>query len=156
MNFNATLIGQSVTFAVFVWFCLKYIWPPIMAVLEERRQKIADGLAAADRGVKSEAKAKAQAEDILKEAKEQARLMIAQAQKRHDEMVDQAKAVAKEEEKKIIELSQDEIQQQVNRAREELRTKLVDLTLSATSKILEREVNAKDHEAWLKKFSANL
>ncbi len=82
MNFNATLIGQSITFAVFVWFCMKYIWPPLMAALEERNARISDGLAAAEQGQKDLEDAQSKVSDSLKDAKQQAQEIINQAQKR--------------------------------------------------------------------------
>jgi F-type H+-transporting ATPase subunit b len=91
MNFNATLIGQSITFIVFVWFCMKFVWPPIMHALDERRKKIADGLAAADRGKREKALAEERAREILHEAKEQAGEIINRADKRAAEIVDEAK-----------------------------------------------------------------
>lgn len=156
MNINATLIGQSITFAIFVWFCLKFVWPPIMAALEERKQKIADGLAAAERGAKEQELAQAKATETLKDAKEQARVIIAQAEKRHAEIVEQAKGDAKDEAAKIVAAAKAEVEQETNRAREELRGKVIDLALAASSKILEREVNVEDHNASLEKLSASL
>lgn len=156
MNINLTLIGQSITFALFVWFCMKFIWPPLMAALDERKQKIADGLAAAERGTKEQAMAEARSADILKEAKEQARTIIAQAEKRHGEIVDQAKDDARGEAAKIVAMAQSEIEQEANRAREELRSKVIDLALIASSKILQREVKIEDHNAALERLSASL
>jgi len=156
MNINLTLIGQSITFAIFVWFCMKFIWPFIIEALNERKQKIADGLAAAERGAKEQEMAEAKAAVILKEAKEQARTIIAQAEKRHGEIVDLAKDDAKGEAAKIVAAAQSEIEQETNRAREELRGKVIDLALVASSKILEREVRVEDHNAALEKLSASL
>ena len=156
MNINLTLIGQSITFALFVWFCMKFIWPPIVAALDERKQKIADGLAAAERGEKSQQEAQKAAEVLRAEAKEQARTIISQAEKRHAEIVDQAKHDAKEEADRIVAAAQAEIEQEANRVREELRSKVVDLALAGASKILQREVKVADHNASLKKLSASL
>lgn len=156
MNFNLTLFGQSFTFLVFVWFCFKFIWPPIIKALDERKQKIADGLAAAERGVKEQELAKSSAAEKLKEAKEQARTIIAQAEKRHAEIVDQAKDDARDEAAKIVAAAQSEIEQEANRAREELRNKVIDLVLVASTKILQREVTIEDHNAALEKLSAGL
>ncbi len=156
MNINLTLIGQSITFAVFVWFCMKFVWPPIMQALEDRKQKIADGLAAAERGLKEQELAQVKVVETLQEAKEQARTIIVQAEKRHAEIVDQAKDDAKEEAARIIAAAHAEVEQEANRAREELRGKVVDLALVASSKILEREVSVEDHNAMLEKLSAGL
>ncbi|HEY5734610.1 MAG TPA: F0F1 ATP synthase subunit B [Gammaproteobacteria bacterium] len=156
MNINLTLIGQSITFAVFVWFCMKFIWPPIVAALDERKQKIADGLAAAERGAKEQELAQEKAIVVIKEAKEQARTIIAQAEKRNAEIVDAAKDEAKQEADRIIVAAKAEVEQEINRAKEELRGKVVDLALAGASKILEREVKIEDHNASLEKLSANL
>ena len=100
MNFNATLIGQTITFIVFVWFCMKYIWPPLMSALEARKARIADGLAAAERGQKDLELAQQKVSSNLKEAKQQAQDIINQAHKRANEMVDEAKETAREEAEK--------------------------------------------------------
>jgi len=156
MNINLTLIGQSITFAIFVWFCMKFIWPPIVAALDERKQKIADGLAAAERGAKEQELAQEKAIAVIKEAKEQARTIISQAEKRNAEIVDLAKDEAREEAERIIVAAKAEVDQEANRAREELRGKVIDLALAGASKILEREVKIEDHNASLEKLSANL
>lgn len=156
MNINLTLIGQSITFAIFVWFCMKFIWPPIVAALDERKQRIADGLAAAERGAKEQELAQEKAIAVIKEAKEQARTIISQAEKRNAEIVDLAKDEAREEAERIIVAAKAEVEQEANRAREELRSKVIDLALAGASKILEREVKIEDHNASLEKLSANL
>ncbi len=145
MNFNATLIGQMITFAVFVWFCMKYIWPPLMHALEERKAKIADGLAAAERGQKDLELAKARVSDNLKDAKAQAQDIINQAHKRANEMVDEAKEAAREEADKIKAAATADIEQQINSAREQLRKEVGAIALAGTEQILKREVNAEAH-----------
>ncbi len=145
MNFNATLIGQSITFIVFVWFCMKYVWPPLMAALEERKAKIADGLAAAERGQKDLELAQSKVSDNLKEAKIQAQEIINQAQKRANEMVDEAKGIAREEAEKIKNAATADIDQQINSAREQLRKEVSSIALSGAERILKREVNAEAH-----------
>jgi F-type H+-transporting ATPase subunit b len=145
MNFNATLIGQSITFIVFVWFCMKYVWPPLMTALEERRAKIADGLAAAERGQKDLELAQSKVSDNLKEAKVQAQDIINQAQKRANEMVDEAKGIAREEAEKIKNAAAADIDQQINSAREQLRKEVSSIALSGAEKILKREINAEAH-----------
>lgn len=156
MNINLTLIGQTITFVIFLWFCMKFIWPPIMAALNERKQKIADGLAAAERGAKEQELAQEKAVVVIKEAKEQARTIIAQAEKRNAEIVDQAKDEAREEADRIIAAAKAEVGQEMNRAREELRGQVIELALAGASKILEREVKIEDHNAALEKLSASL
>jgi F-type H+-transporting ATPase subunit b len=145
MNFNATLIGQTITFIVFVWFCMKYVWPPLMTTLEQRKAKIADGLAAAERGQKDLELAQAKVSDDLKGAKQQAQDIINQAQKRANEMVDEAKETARDEAEKIKAAASADIDQQINSAREQLRKEVSVIALSGAEKILQREVDAKAH-----------
>jgi F-type H+-transporting ATPase subunit b len=145
MNFNATLIGQSITFLVFVWFCMKYVWPPLMAALEERKAKIADGLAAAERGQKDLELAKSRVSDNLKDAKAQAQDIINQAQKRANEMVDEAKGTAREEAEKIKNAATADIDQQINSAREQLRKEVSSIAIAGAERILKREINAEAH-----------
>jgi F-type H+-transporting ATPase subunit b len=145
MNFNATLIGQTITFIVFVWFCMKYVWPPLMAALEERKAKIADGLAAAERGQKDLQLAQSKVSENLKEAKQQAQDIINQANKRANEMVEEAKEVAREEAEKIKSAATADIDQQINSAREQLRKEVSSIALAGAEQILKREINAEAH-----------
>ena len=145
MNFNATLIGQMITFAIFVWICMKYVWPPLMNVLEERNKKISDGLAAAQQGEKDLEEAKAKVSDSLNEAKQQAQEIINQAQKRANEIVDEAKDSAREEAEKIKAAASTDIDQQITAAREQLRKEVSTIALAGAQQILKREVDAKAH-----------
>jgi F-type H+-transporting ATPase subunit b len=145
MNINLTLIGQLLAFIVFVWFTKKYVWTPIIAALNERKAKIADGLAAAERGQHEQELAKERAVEELKEAKAQAAEIINQANKRANEIVDEAKGNAKAEGQRILTAAQAEIEQDTNRAREELRGKVAQLAVSGAEKILRREINADAH-----------
>jgi F-type H+-transporting ATPase subunit b len=156
MNFNATLIGQMITFAVFVWFCMKYIWPPLMAALDERNARIADGLAAAQRGQQDLEDAKAKVGESLTEAKQQAQEIINQAQKRANEIVDEAKDVAREEADKIKTAATADIDQQINSAREHLRKEVSSIALAGAEQILKREVDAKAHAAVLDELVAQI
>jgi F-type H+-transporting ATPase subunit b len=156
MNFNATLIGQMITFAVFVWFCMKYIWPPLMAALDERNARIADGLAAAQRGQQDLEDAKAKVGESLIEAKQQAQEIINQAQKRANEIVDEAKDIAREEADKIKAAATADIDQQVNSAREHLRKEVSSIALAGAEQILKREVDAKAHAAVLDELVAQI
>jgi len=156
MNINLTLIGQSITFAIFVWFCMKYVWPPIMAALEERKTKIADGLAAAEKGQHEEELARKRATDIIKKAKDEAGDILANAQKRASEIVDEAKTTARTEADRIVHSANAEIEQEVNRAREELRGKVVSLAVAGAGKVLKREVDAKANEDLLKDLVSQL
>lgn len=156
MNINLTLIGQSITFAFFVWFCMKFVWPPLMAALNERKQKIADGLAAAEKGKHDEELAKQRAVDELKQAKAKAQEIISQAEKRASEIVEEAKDNARTEGQRIIAAANAEIEQEVNRAREQLRGQVVNLAVAGAGKVLKREIDAKANEDLLKDLVAQL
>jgi F-type H+-transporting ATPase subunit b len=156
MNFNATLIGQSITFIFFVWFCMKYVWPPIMNALETRKKQIADGLAAADRGKHELELAAKKAGDNMRDAKAQAAEVIAQAEKRAAQMVEEAKTAAKEEGERQLAAAQANIAQETNRARETLREQVAALAVAGAEKILRREVNAQTHADLLGQLKAEL
>ncbi|MEJ2308351.1 MAG: F0F1 ATP synthase subunit B [Gammaproteobacteria bacterium] len=145
MNINLTLIGQLIAFVVFVWFTKKYVWTPIIAALNERKSRIADGLAAAERGQHEQELAKERAVDEIRKAKTQAAEIINQANKRANEIVDEAKEHAKVEGNRILAAAQAEIEQETNRAREALRGKVAELAVSGAEKILRREINADAH-----------
>jgi F-type H+-transporting ATPase subunit b len=156
MNFNATLIGQTIAFFVFVWFCMKFVWPPIMQALNDRKTRIADGLAAAERGLKERELAENHAKEVLHEAKRQAAEIISQAQKRGNEIVEEAKGQARDEGQRLLEAARSEIDQEMSRARDELRGQVVQLAVVGARKVLEKEVNAADHERLLKDVAAQL
>lgn len=156
MNFNATLIGQMITFALLVIFTMKYVWPPIMQAMQDRQKRIAEGLASAERGVHEQELAKARAAQTLKDAKQQAAEIIAQAQKRANEIVEQSKQDAKEEGVRQLVLAQAEIEQETNRAREQLRAQVVDVAIAAASKLLKREVDKKGQAKMLDDLIAEL
>lgn len=156
MNINLTLIGQSITFAIFVWFCMKVIWPPIVTALEARRKQIADGLAAADRGKHELELAAKRASETLHEAKMKAVEIIAQAEKRANEIVDEAKNDAKAEGERQIAAARAEIEQEAFRAREQLRGQVAALVVAGAEKVLRREVDAKAHADLLETIKAEL
>jgi len=156
MNINLTLIGQSITFALFVWFCMKFIWPPIMGALEARRKEIADGLAAAERGQHEHELAEKRATEHIKEAKGQASDIVAQAQKRASEIVEEAKGDAKTEAGRIVTGANAEIEQEINRAREHLRQEVVSLAIAGAEKVLKREVDKKTHASTLNELATQL
>src|SRR5210317_1447637 len=156
MNFNATLIGQMITFAVFVWFCMKYIWPPLMAALDERNARISEGLAAAQRGQQDLEEAQAKVGDSLNEAKQQAQEIINQAQKRANETVDEAKDAARDEADKIKAAATADIDQQINSAREHLRKEVSAIALAGAEQILKREVDARAHAVVLDELVAQI
>ncbi|MEO1766754.1 F0F1 ATP synthase subunit B [Thiobacter aerophilum] len=156
MNINLTLIGQSITFAVFVWFCMKYVWPPIMAALAERKKLIADGLAAGERGKHELELASKRAADVLREAKSQAAEVIAQAEKRGIEIVEEAKNAAKAEGDRMIAAARAEIEQEATRAREMLREQVAALAVAGAERILRREIDAKAHADLLEALKKEL
>lgn len=156
MNINATLLGQTIMFAMFVWFCMKLVWPPIMAALEARRKQIADGLAAAERGKHDLDLAAKRSADILREAKEKTAEIIAQGDKRASEIIEEAKVQAKLEGDRIIAAAKAEIEQEVFRAREHLRTQVSAVALAGAGKILGREIDAKAHNDLLEKLVAEI
>ncbi len=156
MNMNLTLLGQMISFGIFVWFCVKYVWPPIIKALEEREAKIADGLAAGERGKHELELAEKRAADQLREGKEKAGDLIAQAQKRAAESEEAAKATAREEAERIKQAAAVEAEQLKNRAREELRGQVARLALVGAEQILMREVDEKAHRDVLDKLAANL
>jgi F-type H+-transporting ATPase subunit b len=156
MNFNATLIGQSITFIFFVWFCMKFVWPPIMNALEARKKQIADGLAAADRGKHELELAAKKAGDNMREAKVQAAEVIVQAEKRAAQIIEEAKTAAKEEGDRQLAAAQANIDQEANRARESLREQVAALAVAGAEKILRREINAQTHADLLGQLKAEL
>ncbi len=156
MNINLTLIGQSITFFIFIYFCYKAVWPALIAVMEEREKKIADGLQAADRADKNLELAQKKAGDQLREAKQQAADIIEQANKRATQIVDEAKDQAKAEADRMIAAAKAEIEQEANRAKEELRGKVAALAVAGAEKILEQSVDAKTHNELVGKLAAEL
>lgn len=156
MNLNATLIGQSITFLIFLWFCWKFIWPPIVNALAERRKEIADGLAAAEKGRHELELAEKGATKKLRKAKGHAAKIISQAEQRGVEIVDEAKRHAKQEAERIVAGARGEIDQQVHRAKEQLRNSVTELALQGAAQVLEREVDAGTHAELLAGVAARL
>jgi len=156
MNINATLIGQSIAFFVFVWFVMKYVWPPLITALDERKKTIADGLAAAERGKHEQELAEKAAEKHIKEAKDQAAEIVTQAQKRAAEIVEEAKDNAKEEAGRVKTAADAEIEQEINRAKEDLRAQVSAIAIAGAEKILERTIDKAANEEMLDKLAAEL
>ena len=156
MDINMTLLGQSIAMIVFVWFCMKVIWPPIMTAIEERQKEIADGLAAAERGQQSLDKAKSEAEEIVDEARKQATQILDQANARANEIVAEGKADGVKERERQLAAATAEVEQEANRAREELRGQVSAIAVASAEKILRREIDAKSHEDILSKLAAEL
>jgi len=140
-----SIVGQMIVFFIFVWFTMKYVWPPITKALEERRVRIAEGLAAAERGAASLKEASAKSDEALKAARVQAQEILAAANKQATQMIEQAKATATAEGEKIVEHANGEVARQVAHAKEELRKQVADLAVLGAARILKREVNASAH-----------
>jgi F-type H+-transporting ATPase subunit b len=146
MNINLTLFGQMIAFAVFVWFTMKFVWPPIMKAIEERKAKIADGLAAAERGKHEQQLAQQRSTERLQEAKQQAAEIVARAEKRAAEIVEESKDTARAEGARLLESARAEIEQETNKAREQLRHNVAQLAVAGAERILRREINAEAHK----------
>jgi F-type H+-transporting ATPase subunit b len=145
MNINLTLFMQAAAFAVFIWFTARFVWPPLMRVIEGRQKQIADGLAAGEQGRQNLASAEKRIADMLAEAKSRSSEIIHQGEKLKTEAIDAAKSEAKAEAERIIAAAKTEIDQEVVRAKEMLRNQVADLAVAGASKILKREVDAKAH-----------
>jgi F-type H+-transporting ATPase subunit b len=156
MDINATLIGQLVAFVVFVIFCMKYVWPPIVGAIEERQKTIADGLAASDRAAKDLELAQEKATAQLKDAKAQAAEIIEAAKKRETQIVEEAAVKAQAEKDKILAAGHAEIETERNQAKEELRQQVAVLAVAGAEKILERSIDAAAHSDILDKLVAEL
>nr|WP_192867635.1 F0F1 ATP synthase subunit B [Thaumasiovibrio occultus] len=156
MSMNATLLGQAIAFFLFVLFCMKYVWPPLLEAIEERQKKIADGLAAADRAAKSLDLAKANASESLKEAKIAAADIIEQANKRKALILEEARQEAEAEKARIVAKGHAEIEADRIRARDELRKQVATLAVAGAEKILERSIDADAHKDLLEKVTAEL
>ncbi|MEO8417285.1 MAG: F0F1 ATP synthase subunit B [Methylophilaceae bacterium] len=156
MNINATLLGQAIMFIMFVWFCMKFVWPPIMTALAARQKQIADGLAAADRGKHELELSAKKASQELRTAKEKASDIIVHAEKRASEIVEEAKGNAKSEGDRIIAGAKAEIDQEMNRAKESLRQQVSTLAIAGAEKILRREIDAKAHADMLTTIAKEL
>ncbi len=145
MNLNATLFAQLVVFFILAWFTMKFVWPPIVKALDERAKKIADGLAAAERGKHDLELATKRSVEAMREGKEKAAELLAQAEKRAAQIVEEAKASAKVEADRIVAGAKAEIDQEAMRAKESLREQVAVLAVAGAEKILRREINAQAH-----------
>jgi len=146
MNINLTLIAQLVSFAVFVWFTMKFVWPPLVKAMDERKAKIADGLASAERGKHEQELAQKRATDTLHQAKQQAAEIKANADKQAAMIIEEARDKAKEEGRRQLVAAQAEIEQEINKAREALRARVAELAVQGAEKILRKEIDADAHK----------
>lgn len=156
MSINLTLWGQTIAMIVFVWFCMKFIWPPLMKAIEDRQTEIADGLAAAERGQNSLEKAKVGAQEIIDEARKQATSILDAAHSRANEIVAEGKAEGQRERERQLAAARAEIEQETNRAREELRGQVSAIAVASAERILKREIDSKAHEDILSKLASEL
>lgn len=156
MNINATIVIQAIVFGILVWFTMSYVWPPIMKALDERAQKVADGLAAADKAKADLASMNKKVEQELSASRNDAAVRLADAERRAQGIIEEAKAKAVEEGNKIIAAAQAEAQQQVSRARDSLRDEVASLAVKGAEQIVRKEVNASVHADLLNRLKAEL
>jgi len=156
VNVTATLLGQMIAFAILVVFIKEFLWGPLTQVLEERKKRIADGLAAAERGHHEKELGKRRAIEVIREAREAAAEMIIQAQSRSRDIVEEAEDEAKASAERIMTAAKIEIEQEVSRAKEQLRAQISILAVSGAERILRKEIDAKDHAQMLTTLAANL
>ncbi len=156
MNINLTMIGQAISFALFVWFCMKFVWPPLTQVMRDRQKQIANGLEKAALAEKQLEAANSSAATELEEAKQQAAELITQARNRANQIVEEAKQQASDEADRIKAGAQAEIDQEINRAREQLRARVGELAIEGAEKILETSVDRGAHQQMLDKLAAQL
>lgn len=156
MDINATLLGQMITFAIFVWFTLKFVWPLIQSAMDERKQKILDGLDAAKKGHEKLKQAEAKSKLFLKDARVQCDNIISNANKQASKIVDDARTGALSERDEIINSGHKQIEQEVNKIKLELQQKMAELIIIGAEKVLIKSINAKDHAGILDKFIKKL
>ena len=145
MNLNLTLVGQAISFAIFVWFCMTYVWPPIMTALRERQEKIAESLAAAEKGEQRRQEAEAEIAKMKQDAKAEAAEIVAQAQRRRNEMIEQAEKDARARGEQLIAQAEAQIEQEVIGARESLRKQVGSIAVEGARRILGSEVDERSH-----------
>ncbi len=156
MNMNMTILGQMISFAIFVYLCMKFVWPPLTAALAERQKKIAEGLDAADKAARELADAQQSVEAALQESKAQAAVLIEQANKRASQIVDEAKETAQDEGNRIKEAAAADVEQEINRAKEALRAQVATLVVAGAEKILGASIDVNNHKELVNKLAAEL
>lgn len=156
MDINLTIIGQTIAMIVFVAFCMRFVWPPLVHALDERRKSIADGLAAAENGQKKLEEAQARFEETVHESREQAAEIVQQAERRAREIIEEAKTDAVAEGERLIAQARAEIAQEATRAKDALRGDVAAIALSGARQLLEREVDPSTHQQLLDKLAAEL
>ena len=156
MGVNATLLGQMITFALLVIFTMKYVWPPVMQALTDRQQKIADGLAAAERGARELELAQHKSTDILRDAKLEATKIIEQADRRSVQLIEEAKTQARTEASKILEMARSDIDKERQSARDALSSEIASIALASAEKLLGRQMDAAANNAMLNELIAEV
>jgi F-type H+-transporting ATPase subunit b len=156
MNINLTLIAQAISFALLIWFTVKFVWPPLLVAIETRQKEIADGLAAGERGRNELEQASKRSGEAINEAKQRASEIIAQAEKRASDIIEEAKNNAKVEGERIIVGAKAEVEQEINRAKEGLRSQVSALAIAGAEKILRKEIDAKAHDDILSAIAKEL
>ncbi len=150
MEINITLLGQLITFSVFVWFTMRFVWPPILQIMREREQRIADGLAAAERGQQTLELAQVKGDEYLNVAKQQAAEIIEQANKRASQMAEESKRQIRAENERLLAIARADIQQEWQTAQQKLRTEVASLVITTTEKILAQSLDSVAQHALLK------
>ncbi len=156
MNINLTLVMQAVAFFAFIWFCARFIWPPLMHAIDTRQKQIAEGLAAGEAGKQSLATAEKRIADMLAEAKTRSSEIIAQGEKLKTETIEASKSDARTEADRIIAGAKAEIEQEIARAKEALRNEVADLAVAGARRILEREIDPRAHAELLAAIQRDL
>ncbi len=156
MNINLTLIGQAISFTIFVWFCMRFIWPPVINALEARKKRIADGLADADAAKTERERAEQEAQQTTGQAREEASRILAQAERRASEIVAESRTTAKTEGQRILTQAQEEIEKNTQQVREQLRGEVAVLAIAGAEAVLQREVDATAHADALEQLAERL
>lgn len=156
MNLNATMIGQAIAFAILIWFSVKFIWPQLTNAIDERQKKIAEGLSAADRSQQNLVEAKAQADVIVREARDKATKIVEQANRRGNEMVDEAKTSATAEGQRLLADARSEVALEKGKVRDQLRAEVASLAIAGASKVLGREIDARAHADLIEQLAAQI
>jgi F-type H+-transporting ATPase subunit b len=156
MDINATLLGQMLVFGILIWFSWKFIWPPLVKAVEDRQKKIADGLAAAERGQKELHQASGEAAGIVNEAREKALRIVDQANRRSNEIIEEARSTAITEGQRLVGDARQEVALEQSRARDALRKDVAQLAVAGASRLLEREIDARAHADLIEKLAREI
>ena len=156
MNIRATLLVQALSFAALIWFCVKFIWPPLVNAIDERNKKIADGLSAAEEGKKALVEAERKGESSMKEARDRAQGLLVESERRGNQIVEEAKVAAEAKAKQIEAAAHELAQQEITKAKAALREQVAVLAVAGAEKILKREIDAKAHAELLNQLKAQL